>query len=137
MTKSYKSLLILAISVFLIEFMLYPLSPHTAKAQAGATPCDTTIQVSAAASASSVVFAAVPGTTVYVCGYDFSGDTAATTAQWASGSTNISGAELMPVDGSLSAGDGIGILLSGVPGSGMSIKATTGAIAGWVRAGQN
>lgn len=137
MTKRYQALFFAAMTLLLLEFIFYPLSPHTAKAQAGATPCDTTIVVSAAAAASSVVFGAVPGATVYVCAYDFSGDTTATTAQWVSGATNVSGAELMPANGGLSAGDGIGILISGVPGSGLKISATTGAIAGWVRAGQN
>jgi hypothetical protein len=105
--------------------------------QAQANFCDQTIVVSAAASASSTIFGAVPGATIYVCAYDFSGDTASTTATWKSGTTSLSGAELAVANGHFSAGDGNSILIQGATGSNMTIAAATGAIAGWVRAGQH
>lgn len=103
----------------------------------GSTVCTQTVAITAAASASATLLTAVPGQTPYVCAYDFSGDTIATSATWKSGSTSLSGAELSGANGHFTAGTGTGILLEGTLGNNLTIAASAGAIAGWARVGQH
>lgn len=112
----------------------YRIAPAPVHAQSSYA-CDQTISIVAASGTSATVFSATPGMTPYVCAYDISGDTAVTGLQWKSGTTNLSGAEVTVVDGHFTNGNGIGILIQGVTGQALTIAATTGSLAGWVRAG--
>lgn len=103
----------------------------------GSNFCDQFASVSVAAAATQTLAGAVPGTTIYVCGFLISGDTLATTGQFKSGTTNLGGAMRMCDECGLSYGDGTAIIFQAPQSGNLTITAATGAITGFVRFGQN
>lgn len=134
-----KRLLWQTVGVVLVALMVVGIGGHfqtTTHAQAS-NQCDETISVSVSAAASQTIASAIPGATVYVCAYDLSADTLATTGQLASGSTNLTGAMRFCDECGHQASNGGGVILQTPPGGALTLAAVTGAITGWIRIGQN
>ena len=98
--------------------------------------CDQSVVITAAAAASATVAPAVDGRTIYVCGYNLTGNTAATGIQFQTGTTNLTGVMLTGQYGNLSYGNGGAIILRGNYGATVTVAATTGAVTGVVTFGQ-
>lgn len=91
--------------------------------------CNQSAVINVSAGSTGTLVAAVPGVTVYVCGFLITGNTAATGAQFQTGSTNLTGVMLMPVNGNLSY-SGYGQIFQSTVGGTISLAATTGAVTG-------
>lgn len=101
----------------------------------GGDLCDRTVSVSIAAAAAQTIAPTQTGNKWYVCGYDLSADTIATTLAWLSSATTISGTMRFCDECGHQAGDGNGVIMEGVYGGNIVLSAATGAITGWVRIG--
>lgn len=104
-------------------------------AQSGSSPCNQTVSISTSGAAT--IATAVPGATVYVCSLVITADTIATTGQFTSGSTNLTGAMRMCDECNIAVGDGTSVLFQAPPGGALTFTAVTGAVTGFVRIGQN
>lgn len=104
------------------------------QAQLG-SPCNRTVAISVAGGASQTIQAAVPGQVWAVCAFVISGDTIATTGQFVSGSTNLTGAMRMCDECNIPSGDGSGVLFETPGGGALTLTAVTGAITGFVKIG--
>lgn len=121
-------------------WILVPSPLHVEKAivhAQGSNYCDQFSSISVAAAATQTIASAIPGTTVYVCGFLISGDTIATTGQFKSGTTNIGGAMRMCDECADSFGDGSAVIFQAPQSGNLTITAAAGAITGFVRFGQN
>jgi len=100
--------------------------------------CSLGAVISVAAGTTGQLVTAVPARTLYVCGFSITGNTAATGAQFQTGSgtlcgtnnVNKTGVMLMAANGSISHGSGNGYIFSGEPGAAVCLAATTGAVTG-------
>ena len=105
--------------------------------QAQSAFCNQNVAISVAAGSTQTITAAQGGAMVRVCAFVVTADTIVTTAQFASGSTNITGAMRLCDECDVSIGNGTGVVLEGVSGASLTITAATGAVTGFVRFGQN
>lgn len=108
---------------------------HTVHAQSNF--CDQSIAIDVAAAATQTIIAGLNGATVHVCGFVLTGDTIATTGQFKSGTTALTGAMRMCDECNISIGNSTGVLLETPRDGNLTITAATGAITGFVRLGRN
>lgn len=98
--------------------------------------CDQSVVVSVASGMVQTLASAVGGSTVYVCAYDLSADTIATTGQFKSGSTNLTGAMRFCDECVHTFGNGASVLFQTPSGGNLTLTTATGAITGVVTFGQ-
>ena len=127
MKKLFIIVLVLGVAVTFTEPFW---GPKTVSAQNSGL-CDRTTAISIAAGMTGTVAAASPNTVVYICGYDLSADTLATTAAFES-----AGAVLIPAmrfcDECNHIAVSTGVLFQGPAGGEITIDTVTGAVTGLV-----
>lgn len=112
-----------------------PFAPRTVSAQSGF--CNQSVAISVAAAAVQTIIGGRNGDIVRVCAFVITADTIATTAQFKSGSTNLTGAMRLCDECNISIGNGTGVLFESPIDGNLTITAATGAVTGLVRFGRN
>ena len=121
---------ILVLAVLSVPF-LQPVQAQTS------APCTRTVAISVIAGASQTLAAAFGSDVVYLCGFTISADTLATTAVFASGSTNLTGVMRLCDECNISSGNFNSVLLETPGGGALTITTVTGAVTGLARIGQH
>lgn len=118
----------------LLEHIAKP--PQSVHAQGGI--CTQTIAVNVAAANSQTILTGSGSDVIYVCGMVLSADTIATTGQFKSNTTAITGAMRFQDEGNIVAGNfQNSILFQTAGGESLVLTAATGAITGFIMVGQN
>jgi len=117
--------------VLIVAMAALPVTAHAQELQR----CDRSAAITVTAGNSATVAAAVPGSTVYVCAFLLTGNTASTGVQFQSGTTNLTGVMLTPANGPLTLAKE-SYALFGVFGEAITVAATTGTVTGFVNYAQ-
>lgn len=99
--------------------------------------CDQSVAISVAAAATQTIVGGQTGAMVRVCAFTISADTLATTGQFKSSTTALTGVMRMCDECNISIGTGTGVLFETPIDGNLTITAATGAITGVVRFGRN
>lgn len=95
------------------------------------TQCDKQAVISAPVSATTEIIAAVPGSTIYVCGFVLSANTASA-AQFQSNNSNRTGVIFIPTGGSVAFGGGDAIVIQGAASQNLQLSVGTVPVTGVV-----
>lgn len=133
--KNVTRLIWLPILVLLIAILMNTGEPPRVQAQSAF--CNQSVAISVASGQTQTIIGGNAGDFVRVCAFSITADTIATTAQFRSNSTNLTGAMRLCDECQVSVGNGTGVLFEGIFGGSLTITTATGAVTGFVRFGRN